>query len=91
MLGHQSGDFVIAFSTAQIWPRDDQRLLWPLQCVNEAVLANLLFRAVIESTEEAILDALFTARTAPGLGGEAYPELPVEEVLAILSPRCAQT
>ncbi len=81
MLNNQSGDFVIAFSTAQRWPRADQRLLVPLQCINEALLANQLFRAVIESTEEAVLNALFTARAAPGIGSEAFPELPAEEVL----------
>jgi D-aminopeptidase len=81
MLDHQSGDFVIAFSTAQRWPRADQRPLIPLLCINEALLANLFFRAVIESTEEAVLNALFTARGVPGAGGEAFPELPAEAVL----------
>jgi D-aminopeptidase len=81
---HQSGDFVIAFSTAQRLSRDDNRLVRQIYCINESVMCNSLFQAVVESTEEAILNSLFTARTVPGPGGDRYPELPVDEVLTIL-------
>ena len=82
-----SGDFVIAFSTAQRVPRDDPRLTFPMEAINETRLANPLFRAAAESTEEAILNALFTAQTAPGLHGDRYLALPVEEMLALLQRR----
>ncbi len=84
IIGHGSGDFVIAFSTAQRFPRDERALTRDVRAFNEAQIAGHLFRGVVESTEEAILNALFTARTLPGIGRARYPELPVEDSLAYL-------
>jgi D-aminopeptidase len=66
-----SGDYVIAFSTQQHVP--------PLS--NDAM--SPLFAAVIEATEEAILNSLFQATTTSG-NGRTVHALPVDQVVARL-------
>ena len=80
-----SGDYVIAFSTAEsirIPYRSDS----PLQ--EQTVLRNSamspLFMAVNEATEEAIINSLFHAETMTGRNGHTIKELPVERVLKIM-------
>lgn len=70
--GVTSGDLAVAFSTA--------RHVAPL----DRTVMNLLFRATVESAEEAILDALFSAQTTTGRDGHTIPALPLSETLAIL-------
>ncbi len=67
-----SGDYAIAFSTA----RSAERLV-----SNDAM--SPLFLAVIEATEEAVLNSLLRATTVTGRG-RTVPALPVDEVTAIL-------
>jgi D-aminopeptidase len=43
-----------------------------------------LFQAVVEATEEAVYDALFTATTVEGAAGSRVEALPVPEVRKIL-------
>lgn len=43
-----------------------------------------LFRTAVEGSEEAILNALFTAETTRGRDGHIMPSLPIPEVLMIL-------
>ncbi|MFQ5808593.1 MAG: P1 family peptidase [Armatimonadota bacterium] len=73
---HGSGDFVIAFSTAEreraggasLTDRD----LTPL------------FRAAIEATEEAIVNSLLRAETMAGRDGNTRHAIPVEEVARLV-------
>jgi len=79
-----SGDYVIAFSTAEplrVANRSVSRTHVREELRNEAM--SPLFLAVIEATEEAILEALFAAETMTGQG-RTVPELPVDEVLDLL-------
>lgn len=80
-----SGDYVIAFSTAES-VRVPYRSSDPLR--EGAVLRNSemspLFMAAIESTEEAIINSLFHAETMTGRGDNRVEALPVPEVLEIL-------
>ena len=46
-----------------------------------------LFQAVTEATEEAVINALFTADTLDGIDGHIRHGLPVEEVLSLLARR----
>ena len=75
--GHTSGDLAVAFSTS------------PLQEPQGRDALNLLFRAAVEASEEAILDALFAAETTEGRDGHTLPALPIPEALAILKRRGA--
>lgn len=70
---HGSGDFALAFSTG--WDRTHGNR----EMVRDADL-NPLFGAVVEATEEAILDALFRAETVVGRDGNTGHALPVEAV-----------
>ncbi|MEO7317281.1 MAG: P1 family peptidase [Ginsengibacter sp.] len=80
-----SGDYIIAFSTAT-------GLRVPHNATMELLQTNLvhndnmspLFMAAIESTEEAILNSLFTANTIIGRNGNKAESLPIEKVLEIL-------
>lgn len=80
-----SGDYVISFST-------DERLRIPhssdKQTQTIAVLRNdemsPLFMAVIEATEEAIINSLFKADTMTGKDNHTINALPLDEVLKIL-------
>lgn len=80
-----SGDYVIAFSTA-----DSVRVPYapsgPVQSIpvlhNEYVTP--LFMAAIEATEEAIINSLFAATTMKGKDGHVIKALPVDKVKSIL-------
>jgi D-aminopeptidase len=80
-----SGDYVIAFSTAEGLrvPYDP-----PSPLVQQNVLTNdsmtPLFMGVIEATEEAIVNSLWAARTMTGLGDRTVKEFPRDEVLKLL-------
>ena len=71
--GQTSGDLVIAFTTSTQQSRPERDLM------------NLLFRATVETAEEAIFDALFAAETTSGRDGHVMPALPVEHTLALLA------
>ncbi len=79
-----SGDFVIAVSTST-----NLRVSYSSTSMfyESAVLRNdkidLLFEAVIEATEEAIVNSLFAAKTVYGKNG-IYESLPLNETLKIL-------
>jgi len=87
--GNGSGDYVLAFSTnAAVRRGTSGRIRTVPELANEAM--NPLFAGVIEATEEAILNALFTATTVTGSGHTARA-LPVDEVVALLRARGALT
>ena len=80
-----SGDYVIAFSTA-----DSLRIPYTVnkEIINNAVLQNdamsPLFMATIEATEEAIINSLFAAKTVIGRSGNKAESLPLDKVIPIL-------
>ena len=80
-----SGDYVIAFSTADSI-RVPHNYQYPLQQVsllqNEEM--SPLFMAAIEATEEAIINSLLTATFTQGIKGHAVEALPIDKVMPIL-------
>ena len=77
-----SGDYVIAFSTARAVRRAwDAERLTTTELANEQ--ASGLFQAVIEATEEAIYDSMFTAATVEGSGARVEG-IPLERVVQVL-------
>jgi D-aminopeptidase len=80
-----SGDFVIAFSTA-----DELRV--PHQSKPPIIAQNVLhndfvsplFQAAVEATEEAILNSLFAAVSMTGHNGKRVESLPLDRVIPIL-------
>lgn len=81
-VGSGSGDFVIAFSTAQKIPQRSLGILRLDQLPDPAL--DPLFQAAVEAVEESVLNALCQAAPVRGPGGEIFPALPVEEVQNIL-------
>ncbi len=87
-----SGDFVIAFSTTNRVAHTPTSRVITQHLVPEGQRAadtgptviNQLFQAAIEATEEAILNAMFSAQTLTGRDGHVLHALPIEETLAIL-------
>jgi D-aminopeptidase len=84
-MGHGSGDLAIAFSTAQPIPYDPTVLTHTVRVFNEQHPAiDALFLAVVEATEEAVLNALWAAHTIEGRDGHRVEALPHAATLAIL-------
>jgi D-aminopeptidase len=82
-----SGDYVIAFSTAETVriPRpkaDKPSVTTRFELVSNDAMSPL-FQAVIEATEEAIYNSLFRATTITG-HGRSVEALPIEKTLEIL-------
>ena len=85
ILSHGSGDFVIAFSTAQRIPHHTLAPIIPqLALGNEAGVMDGLFRAVVETVEEAVLNSLAAARTMIGRDGHIAHALPLDQVAELL-------
>jgi D-aminopeptidase len=83
--GHSSGDFVIAFSTAQYVEHEPASLTtMQTRLADEKTVMVGLFPAVAESVEEAVLNSLFRAETVTGRDGNTRYGLPVEEVAALV-------
>jgi D-aminopeptidase len=77
---HASGEIFVTAATGLRAPRGSVARVAPL------VGRDLddLFAAVVEATEESVLNSLFQARTVTGRSGNTSPALPVDTVAAIL-------
>ncbi len=76
-----SGDFVIAFSTAnRILDRSSDLLVHHSRFANEQLLIGRLSLAVIEAVEEAIYNSLLTAETVVGRDDHVRHQLPAADV-----------
>jgi D-aminopeptidase len=87
--GHTSGDLFIAFATGNRLPRagrdDDPRGLatYEVRAVGDLVI-DRLFDAVIEATEEAILNALVAATTVVGRDGITAHAIPHDRLVEVM-------
>jgi D-aminopeptidase len=77
-----SGDLFFAFSTTHVYPRGGGIAGPPL--VTDTGRIDALFAATIDATEQAIDDALFSARTMTGAGGFTLYGLPYDRVRPLL-------
>jgi D-aminopeptidase len=87
-LSHSSGDFVIAFSTNQ-WKSPGKDVLTVERIVinSEARVMDVLFEAVAEAVEEAVLNSLSCAETTKGRDGNTAHELPLDKMVEILEAK----
>lgn len=83
IMANGSGDYVIAFSTAYRVAHESNSSLEELKLLRNDDTSPL-FLAVIEATEEAILNSLFAAETTKGYQEHTIEKLPVPKVLEIL-------
>lgn len=81
---NSSGDFVVAFSTGRMLPRASDNPVMQLPELSDDYI-DCLFQAVVEATEEAVLNALCMASTTVGRDGNVSPALPLARVRAVLS------
>jgi D-aminopeptidase len=80
---NRSGDFTVAFSTANKLPLRQQGLIEGLSMLaNEEM--NPLFPAAAEAAEEAIVNSLTMARTMTGVRGTTVHELPLDELVRVM-------
>ncbi len=83
---NRSGDMIIAFSNGnRVTPRSTETVASVSMLANSEL--NPLFQAVIEATEESILNALVTAETMTGRKGRVAHGLPGNLLQAVLTAR----
>jgi D-aminopeptidase len=87
-MSNGSGDYAIAFSTAVEARAQPGERFQTVRVVGNNHMTPL-FQAVVEATEEAILNSLFRATTVTGRDGRTVPALPLEPTLEILRRRGA--
>ncbi|CAG5009167.1 Beta-peptidyl aminopeptidase BapA [Dyadobacter sp. CECT 9275] len=78
-----SGDYVLAFSTVNRVLHETQQATSGATLLHNDYVSPL-FMAVIEATEEAIINSLFMAKTSTGFNGSKVEELPEDQVLQIM-------
>lgn len=82
--GHGSGEIIIAFSTGNTYPRTASKRVLSVSLLSDEHI-DPLFRAVIDATEEAILNAVCMAGDQVGANNHIAPALPVDRVRDLLA------
>jgi D-aminopeptidase len=82
--GNGSGDIFIAFSTANCGAAKSAAAPVTVEMLPNDQL-NPLFNAVVDCSEEAIINSLAAAESMTGIAGHCAPGLPLEEVIALLA------
>jgi D-aminopeptidase len=80
---HGSGEIVVGFSTANKVPRHTRGMTHRLDILLDAGLGSH-YEAVIEATEEAILNALCMGADMTGQSGNFAPGLPLDRVVELM-------
>lgn len=81
-----SGDIAIAFSTANVHNRFIGDPILTDKLMRDGDMDHI-FRATVDATEEAILNALFKADTMTGRDDHVVPGLPLDETIGLLRDR----
>ena len=84
--GNTSGDIFIAFSTANTIPQSTTSRTLSATFISPESTASLnpLFQAVVEATEESVLNALMKAETMIGINGNRVHALPYDRLKAVM-------
>lgn len=85
-LSNGSGDYAIAFSTAYRIPHTGELLDPPVALVANRAMSPL-FQAVVEATEEALLNSLLRATSVTGRDGRVVEAIPIDRVRSRLEGR----
>jgi len=81
--GNGSGDYIIAFSTAEGVRRVSGQGVPSIEDLPNASTSSL-FQAVVESTEEAVINSLLKATTVTGDGGTTAQAISIEDLTRVL-------
>jgi D-aminopeptidase len=76
---HGSGEIIVGFSTANVVPRRTRKMVYKMKLLLDQRL-DPLYEAVMEATEEAILNSMCMATPMEGVHGNWVPALPLDEV-----------
>jgi D-aminopeptidase len=80
---HGSGEIIVGFSTANAVPRETSRMTATIDVLLDEA-CDPLYEAVVECTEEAIVNALCMAEEMRGQSGHVAPALPLDKLTEIL-------
>lgn len=80
---HGSGEIILGFSTANRVPRKSEGMTHRIEAILDRATGPI-YEAVIEATEEAIVNALCMAEDMTGVNGNLAPALPLERVVELL-------
>jgi len=83
---HGSGDFILAFSTANVIPHYPDQPTYPLTHLADTHM-NPLIAATVEATEEAIVNALTMATTIVGRDGHRVEAISLTRLRDLLGSR----
>lgn len=76
---HESGEIVLGFSNANVVPRKSKKMIYRAKLLLEGAI-NPFYEAVIEATEEAIINSICMADSMHGHSDHFAPALPLDEV-----------
>ncbi|MDA3880932.1 MAG: P1 family peptidase [Prolixibacteraceae bacterium] len=81
-----SGDIVIAFSTGNRKPRvnTSKSKFMSLKCISDSYI-DLVYEAVVEATEEAVINAIFCSNGMNGREKRWCPAVPTQRIIEILN------
>jgi D-aminopeptidase len=82
--GNTSGDIFIAFSTGNIVPQQNTPKVLDAKLLSTDEV-NPLFRAVVEATEESVINAMMKAETMTGINGNTVHGLPYDRLSAVMA------
>ena len=82
--GNTSGDIFLAFSTANVLPQQDPPKVLDAKLLSTDEI-NPVFRAVVEATEESVVNALMKAETMTGINGNTIHALPYERLADVMA------
>lgn len=80
---HGSGEITLAFSTANKAPRRPRTHIYKVRVLEDVGL-NPLYEAVIDATEEAILNSMFSSSEMIGINNRRAQAIPIERVQELL-------
>ena len=80
---NSSGEFVIAFSTANVFPSYTESGTFQIKMVVNRNLSSL-FEAAIDATEEAIINSMTMATTMTGRNGRTMHAIPLDKLKQVM-------
>lgn len=80
---HGSGEIMLAFSTANKAPRHPKSQVYTVKVLADTAM-NPLYEAVVDATEEAILNSLYAAEEMVGCNDRRAQKIPVSRVSKLL-------
>ena len=82
--GNTSGDIFLAFSTGNVIPQQNPPKVMDAKLLSTDEI-NPVFRAVVEATEESVINALTKAETMTGINGNTVHALPYDRLADVMA------